>query len=232
MDTAIKRPLSTALCTALLLGSSLAAAAELTSLETRWLTAALPVLDYAKRELRLPVDITVQPQARAGDVPVALGYEAGRCKLVLSLRGNAGAEDILQSVPAAQQPLMIEAMFAHEIAHCWRYAQGEWHVAPAGFEQLPGAQSASAQALRDTRREEGFADLVALAWTQQRHPGQYGAVAAWMRTVRSADHDTGEAGSHSTMAWLQLARHGSAFNSRLPLFEQAGSLWRQGLARE
>ena len=231
MDTAIKRSLSTVVCTTLLLGSGLAAAAELTSLETRWLTAGLPVLDYAKRELGLPVDITVQPQARAGDVPVALGYEAGRCKLVLSLRGNAGAEDIFKSVPAAQQPLMIEAMFAHELAHCWRYAQGEWHVTPAGFAQLPETAPASAQALQQTRREEGFADLVALAWTQQRHPGQYGAVAAWMRTVRS-DDQSGAAGSHSTMAWLQLARHGSAFNSRLPLFEQAGSLWRQGLARE
>jgi hypothetical protein len=212
----------------LMLSSSLASAAELTSMETRWLTAGLSVINYAKNDLKLPVDITVQPQTRANDVPVALGYHDGRCKLVLSLRGNPQAEAVLAAVPEGRRALMIEAMFAHEIAHCWRYAQGAWHAAPAGFSQ--GQNKTTAQVLRQTRREEGFADLVALAWTWQRHPEQYADVAAWMRTVR-ADGQGGH-GSHGTMAWLQLAQTGAAFNNRLPLFEQAGSLWRQGIARE
>ncbi|MET0267142.1 MAG: hypothetical protein ABW202_16190 [Duganella sp.] len=212
----------------LMFASSFAAAAELTHMETRWLSAGLSVINYARQELKLPLDITVQPQARASDVPVALGYQDGRCKLVLSLRGNDGAEDILQAVPASQKPLMIEAMFAHEIAHCWRYAQGAWHAAPSAFQQ--GGERSAAQSLRDTRREEGFADLLALAWTQQQHPEHYAAVAAWMQQVRQPG-TSGTAGSHSTTAWLQLAQTGAAFNSRLPLFEQAGSLWRQGLAR-
>ena len=212
----------------LILSSSLADAAELTAMETRWLTAGLSVITYAKQELKLPVDITVQPQARATDVPVALGYEQGRCKLVLSLRGNPGAEDILAGVPAPQRALMIEAMFAHEIAHCWRYAQGEWHAAPSGFEQR--ADASAVASLRETRREEGFADLVALAWTQQQHPEHYADVAAWMRAVREPA-SANAASSHGTARWLQLAQTGAAFNSRLPLLEQAGSLWRQGLAR-
>ena len=148
----------------LMLSCSSAFAAELTSMETRWLTAGLSVINYAKQELRLPVDITVQPQSHANDVPVALGYHDGRCKLVLSLRGNAHAEDILASVPQARRALMIEAMFAHEIAHCWRYAQGAWHQTPSGFAQ-GGTQPA--QTLQQTRREEGFADLVALASTRK-----------------------------------------------------------------
>jgi hypothetical protein len=219
----------------LMLSCSPAFAAELTSMETRWLTAGLSVINYAKNDLKLPVDITVQPQAGAGDVPVALGYEGGRCKLVLSLRGNPQAEDILDAVPEPRRALMIEAMFAHEIGHCWRYAQGAWHAAPSGFAQGPGRAAAAPQ--RDTRREEGFADLVALAWTWQRHPDQYADVAAWMRGIRdghqpmAAGASPAGHGSHSTMAWLQLAQTGAAFNSRLPLFEQAGSLWRQGLAR-
>jgi hypothetical protein len=217
----------------LLLSSSLAwrpaVCAELTSMETRWLTAGLSVITYARQELKLPVDITVQPQARANDVPVALGYHQGRCKLVLSLRGNPGAEDILSRVPAPQRALMIEAMFAHEIAHCWRYAQGEWHAAPSGFEQR--ADASTIATLRDTRREEGFADLVALAWTQQQHPEHYADVAAWMRHVREPA-SASAVSSHGTLTWLQLAQTGDAFNSRLPLLEQAGSLWRQGLARE
>jgi len=213
----------------LMLSCSPALAAELTSMETRWLTAGLSVINYAKHDLKLPVDITVQPQARASDVPVAVGYQDGRCKLVLSLRGNPQAEDILGSVPEARRPLMIEAMFAHEIAHCWRYAQGAWHQTPSGFAQGGGAQPA--QSLQQTRREEGFADLVALAWTQQRHPEHYADVAAWMRQVRApASAAVASVESHGTMAWLQLARTGDVFNSRLPLFEQAGSLWRKGLA--
>jgi len=210
----------------LLLSSGPASAAQLTDMETRWLTAGAAVLGYAKQELRLPIDITVQPQARPTDVPLALGYQDGRCKLVLSMRGNPTAEDILDGVPAAQRGLMIEAMVAHEIGHCWRYAQGAWHAVPAGFEQGPDGEAA---ALRDTRREEGYADLVALAWTQQRHPEQYAAVAAWMRQVRQPSPATG---SHSTLAWLQLAPTGAAFSSSLPLFEQASQLWRQGLLQD
>ena len=216
----------------LVLSSSWAAAAQLTDIETRWLTAGSAVLAYAKNELKLPIDITVQPQARATDVPLALGFQDGRCKLVLSMRGNPNAEDILADVPAAQHALMIEAMVAHEIGHCWRYAQGVWHALPAGFEHNadPAAHSqAQLLALQETRREEGFADLVALAWTQHRHPAQYATVAAWMRQVRQPATD-GVAGSHATLAWLQLASTGAAFNSGLPLFEQAGSLWRKGLA--
>jgi hypothetical protein len=125
---------------------------------------------------------------------------------------------------------MIEAMVAHEIGHCWRYAQGVWHVLPAGFESnSQQATPEQEQAMLETRREEGFADLVALAWTQQRHPDQYAEVAAWMRQVRQPSP---AASSHSTLTWLQLAPTGAAFPSSLPLFEQAGSLWRQGLEHD
>ncbi|HEX8404183.1 MAG TPA: hypothetical protein VF670_06160 [Duganella sp.] len=215
----------------LVLSSSWAAAAQLTDIETRWLTAGSAVLTYAKTDLKLPIDIIVQPQARATDVPLALGFQDGRCKLVLSMRGNLNAEEILSNVPVAQRALMIEAMVAHEIGHCWRYVQGVWHALPAGFEQNTGhaaPSQAQLQALQQTRREEGFADLVALAWTQHRHPAQYATVAAWMRQVRQPA-SVGVAGSHTTLVWLQLAPTGAAFNSGLPLFEQAGSLWRQGL---
>nr|WP_315394931.1 hypothetical protein [uncultured Duganella sp.] len=222
------------LASLLILSSSAACAAQLTDMETRWLTAGSAVLAYAKQELKLPIDIIVQPQAGPNDVPLALGFQDGRCKLVLSMRGNANAEDILASVPAAQRALMIEAMVAHEIGHCWRYAQGAWHALPAGFESNAGdaVGQARQQALRETRREEGFADLAALAWIQQRHPEQYGLVADWMRQVRQPSEAGAGAGSHSTLAWLQLAPTGAAFATHLPLFEQAGSLWRKGLLRD
>jgi hypothetical protein len=212
----------------LLLASGLGSAAELTEIEIRWLTAGSAVLNYAKQELKLPIDITVQPQARANDVPLALGYDNGRCKLVLSMRGNPNAEDILSNVAPAHRALMIEAMVAHEIGHCWRYAQGVWHALPAGFEERQTPTGAEEQ-LRDTRREEGYADLVALAWIHQQHPQQYASVAAWMRAVREP---APAVGTHSTLTWLQLASSGAAFAPGLPIFEQANLVWRQGLLRE
>lgn len=218
-----------ALC---LVSSGVAAAANLTEVETRWLSAGAPVLAYAK-QIKLPLDIIVQPQARPGDVPFAMGFDGGRCKLVLSMRGNPQAEDILEPVPAAQRALMIEAMTAHEIGHCWRYTQGDWHLLPRGMVEVGEQSAADAQLLvdakgqRETQREEGFSDLVALAWTWRRHPGQYGEVYAWLKQVRRDQPAPG--GTHDTTAWLRLAADGSAFASADSPFEQVRPLWSAGL---
>jgi hypothetical protein len=207
-----------------------AGAAPLTALETRWLTAGAPVLAYAKQQ-QLPIDIIVQPQAGPNDVPMAMGFADGRCKLVLSLRGNPDAEAVLAQVPAAQQGLLIEAMTAHEVGHCWRYAQGSWHALPAGFVDAakdggdnPRLQALSRE-LRETRREEGFSDLVALAWIQRHHAADYGAVYAWLAGVRQPLSQ----GSHNTQAWLALAPNASVFDSEHNPFEQARALWSKGL---
>ena len=156
-----------------LLASATVQAAELTALEQRWLQAAAPVLGYSQ-QLKLPIDIIVQPQARATDVPLAIGFAGGRCKLVLSLRGNPQAEAVFAGVPEAAQGELIEAMAAHEIAHCWRHAKGAWNALPAGFVEdgeetaSDGSLLAISRALRESRREEAFADMAALAWTPPR----------------------------------------------------------------
>ena len=201
------------------------AAAQLTDLESRWLQAGQPVIAFARAQ-GLPIDIIVQPQDAPGAVPLALGYEGGRCKLVLSLRGNAQADSVLQGVPAARQGLMMEAMTAHEIGHCQRYAQGDWHALPMGFVERAGKPQA--QQMLETRREEGYADLVALAWMHARHSDDYQEVLAWMGAVRGAQGGAG--GSHDTRAWLALAGDGTVFEGAASSpFEQAGLLWRQGL---
>lgn len=209
-----------------------AAQASLTGTEMRWLRAAAPVLSYA-RELALPVDIIVQPQAGPNDVPFAMGFDGGRCKLVLSMRGNARAEDILAALAPEQRALMIEVMAAHELGHCWRYAGGAWHVLPKGFVE-PVRQSGLdpellrlSEEIQATRREEGFADLAALAWVRWRHPEQYRQVYGWLDSVR---HDGPVAGgSHDTGAWRRLAADGAAFGAPGNPFEQAFPLWRRGL---
>lgn len=211
------------------------AAAQLTDLETRWLQAGQPVIAFARAQ-GLPIDIIVQPQDAPGAVPLALGYEAGRCKLVLSLRGNAQADSVLQGVPATRHGLMMEAMTAHEIGHCQRYAQGDWHALPRGFVEPRSMQGGKltplAQDLRETRREEGYADLVALAWMHGRHPEQYRHVLAWMRTVRAGAEVAGggAGGSHATQAWLAQADGAGVFDGPASIFEQAQVLWRKGLS--
>jgi hypothetical protein len=216
----------------LLCAATGASAAQLTATEIRWLNAASPVLGYAKT-LDLPIDVVVQPQAGPNDVPLAMGFANGRCKLVLSMRGNPNAEAILADVADAERDVLIEAMAAHEVGHCWRYAQGNWHALPAGFTEVGQEFSDNPQLLelakqmRETRREEGYSDLVALAWTQQRHPGRYGLVYGWMRKVR--DDQPVSHGSHDTRAWLDLARTGAVFAAATNPFEQAGALWSEGL---
>lgn len=222
----------TILSAALLSLPAFATAAQLTEVESRWLQAGASVLAYAKQQL-LPVDIIVQPQAEPGAVPLAMGFDGGRCKLVLSMRGNPNAEDVLQTVPAAQRALMIEAMTAHELAHCWRYAQGAWHSVPSGFQErtldatLAPALQKMTRELRETRREEGYADLVALAWMQRSHPAQYAQVYRWLLQVR-ADQPASHV-SHDTEAWLSLAADGAVFATALTPFEQASALWNKGL---
>ena len=197
------------------------AGAALTDMETRWLKAAAPVLAYSQT-IKLPIDIIVQPVARPNDVPMAMGFMDGRCKLVLSMRGNPDAEKVLDKVPEAGRAILMEAMAAHEVGHCWRYAQGVWHALPAGFEP----RAADEETLLN-QREEGYADLVALAWTRRRHPDNYQQVYAWLATLR--DEQSVPGGSHDTRAWVRLARDGSVFKSAATPFEEAVGTWRQGL---
>ena len=217
-----------------LLACATAKAAELTALEERWLQAASPVLVYSQ-QLKLPIDIIVQPQARASDVPLAMGYDRGRCKLVLSLRGNPQAEAVFAGVPEESQAELIEAMAAHEIAHCWRHAQGAWNALPAGFVET-GEETASdssllavSRALRASRREEAYADLAALAWTRHQHPQAYARVHGWLAAVRAGQTPRG---GHDTRRWVALARDGARFGSAAAPFEDAVPLWQEGLLQD
>lgn len=217
---------------ALILSSTLAGAAELTPLETRWLQAAAPVLAYAKR-LQLPLDVIVQPQARSSDVAMAMGFDKGRCKLVLSMRGNPDAEKTVAGIPQEQQGLFIETMAAHEVGHCWRYVQGSWHSLPAGFVETGSetaddpALLAQSKAMRENRREEGFADLVALAWVQRFRPDDYARVYAWLDELRSQPPVA--RASHDTRAWVRLAKDAGVFADGATPFDAAGAAWSRGL---
>lgn len=210
------------------------ATGALTDVEAHWIEAAAPVLDYAAAH-QVPIDIIVQPEDSPGEAPVSMAIDNGRCKLVMSMRGNTLADHMFDGVPASLESDMIEAMAAHELAHCWRYQRGVWHSLPAGFsdaaatavEKSPQGAELRRQ-MAETRREEAFADLVGLAWIARTHPGEYDQVYRWFELVRS-DRPAGNTW-HDTHAWLQLVPTASAFQPDVSIFEQAQPLWKIGLA--
>ena len=216
-----------ALTTSVCLGS------ELTAIEERWLTGAWPVVTYA-REAGFPLDIVVQPQEAPGAAPLALGFVDGRCKLVLTMRGNPEAQAILDRIEPDLMPVTLELMAAHELGHCKRYLDGAWLDGPAGFAaRLPDALAPELRAaylsMMAVRREEAYGDLVGLAWTQQRHPRQYARLHAWLSAERAKDRIPDS--HHDTLVWVRLARDGLA-----PLgpsiFARAHTLWAAGLAAD
>lgn len=209
---------------------SVSAGPRITETEQRWLAAGAPVLEHA-RQAGLQVDIIVQPNVQFDVSPLSMAFINGRCKLVLTMRGNPMVAEHLDGVAPALQDAVIEAMVAHEIGHCWRHSQGAWRALPAGFARpltsmfTMAGGSRSLQDADDKRREEGFADLVGLAWTHSRHPEQYRQVHAWLASERG-DGIPGSA--HDTTVWVQLASDQTTFGAG-NLFEQAQRPWEAGL---
>lgn len=200
-------------------GAAANEASRLTETEMRWLQAAWPVLLYA-REAALPVDVVVQPQAAPERPPLGLAWVGGRCKFVLSLRGNPD----VSATDARIEPELFDAamqlMAAHELGHCTRHVRGEWTGgadAPAGTPEAIGAQ-----------REEAYADLVGLAWTQRHHAAVYGRVHAWLMSERVLSRQRGTA--HDTLAWAKLAARAERFGKR-SIFAEADVLWQEGSAK-
>ncbi|MBL8275318.1 MAG: hypothetical protein JNL93_01335 [Pelomonas sp.] len=209
-----------------------APAADLNPLEMRWLQGIAPVVVHARQVLSLPLDVVVQPQDASGMAPLALGFVEGRCKLVLSTRGNAEAQRQLDALDPALVGPALELMAAHELGHCVRYLDGAWHGMPAGFvaARAPASLSPALQQawldMRSTRREEAFGDLVGLAWTRERHPELYARLHAWLVAERSAEGLPGS--HHDTLDWLRLAAT-PAVLAGPSLFEAAERAWRAGL---
>jgi hypothetical protein len=219
-----------ALLGALLLAPNVRAG-ELTVLETRWLEGLWPVIRFA-RETRLPLDVIVQPQDAPDAAPLALGFVDGRCKLVLSMRGNPEAEATLDRIAPDLVDSALELMAAHELGHCRRYLDGTWFGGRAGFigAEPPGLDAelrTEYRTMRAVRREEGYADLVGLGWTREHHPNDYQRLHEWLLDERSRDLVPGS--QHDTLAWLRLAGAAEALEG-LSIFAAADRLWRAGLA--
>lgn len=209
------------------LTSSVGLASDLSPLEMRWLKGAWPVVVFAK-QAGMPLDITVQPQPMPGAAPLALGFIDGRCKLVLSMRGNTEAQATLDRIEPDVLGATLELMAAHELGHCQRYLDGTWLVGlPAGFTaSLPMGLSPELRTaymnMKAIRREEGYADLVGLAWTHQHHQPQYTRLHAWLVAERLKDLVPGS--HHDTLAWLRVAADSRLLGDS-SIFTAAAALW-------
>ena len=209
-----------------LLASMACMAADLTPTEVRWLNGVWPVVQFAKVS-KFPLDIVVQPQASPGAAPLAMAFVDGRCKLVLSMRGNAEAQTTLDRIQPDALDATLELMAAHELGHCRRYLDGAWHGVPTGFTARiskiadPALRTALEQ-MRADRREEGYADLVGLAWTLKHHPQHYATLHQWLMTERSRDLIEGS--PHDTLAWVRQAGHARALAND-SIFDGPAIVW-------
>jgi hypothetical protein len=218
---------------ALLWASAGCQAAALRADESRWLEAMWPVLRYAV-DAGLPLDIVVQPQDTPGAPPLALAYIDERCKLVLSMRGNPDVKATLQRIEPELLGPTLELMAAHEIGHCQRHAAGAWGEPPADLARATGPDPQplsddEAADLQAVRREEGYADLVGLAWTLQQHAALYPRLQAWLVAERTLARAYGPA--HDTLAWAALAADADRLQGR-NVFDAAAALWHAGLVAE
>ncbi|MGZ5205849.1 MAG: hypothetical protein ACXWIZ_13200, partial [Caldimonas sp.] len=128
----------------------------------------------------------------------------------------------------------LELMAAHELGHCRRYLDGAWYGLPAGFtasvpDDLGPDLRAAYIDMTAARREEGYGDLVGLAWSKQHHPLQYARLHAWLVAERSRDLVPGS--PHDTLVWARLAAPGSE-SLDASLFAGPQALWLSGLAAE
>jgi hypothetical protein len=145
--------------------------------------------------------------------------------------GNPEAQATLERIEPELLDAALELMAAHELGHCKRYLEGTWLGLPAGFAaREPAAlNTQDRQAyvqMRSTRREEGFADLVGLAWVQQRHAALFPRLHRWLHAERSKDLIPGS--HHDTLVWIELARDPHALNES-SIFKAAAALWPRGL---
>jgi hypothetical protein len=214
-----------------------ARAADLTATEQRWLRGIWPVVAEA-REQHWPVDIVVQPQDAPEAAPLALAFVGGRCKVVLSMRGNPEAPATLARIEPELLDGALALMAAHEIhGHCRRHLDGAWRSVPAGFvapvpPALPAELHADLAEMRATRGEEGYADLAGLAWVRQRLPALYPRLYRWL--VAERERDLIEGSHHDTRAWLRQAAQPEAEAAlRDPALGPAlDILWRSVLEQE
>lgn len=196
---------------------------DFTALESKWIKNIDPVVRYGL-EQKLKITVAVNVNVKNGISPIGIDTS---CKFILNFRDNKAALDLEDSIPDEIYKPVSEAIAAHELAHCWRSINGLYGVLPPGIMDTASLDDEKVKKIRLERREEGFADLVGLAWVQSRYSAQtYAEVLEWFKEFRSDPDYSGD--SHDTRVWLELAGD-MKIDKNTPIFEQVMPRWRSGL---
>ncbi len=177
-----------------------------------WVQAARTVL--AQPDFQgLPVKLKVLTR-RVSESPASLRiHEDGRCTLMLQHKVNATqAEQLAALAPTAVRDVFLQAVIAHELAHCWRQQDAPERMSQV-FTLLARAEREPAlmpSALHARHQEETFSDVAALAWVERQYPSQYAQVLDVFVRLRSDVRYSGD--SHDTRAALdRIVRHGMLY---------------------
>lgn len=149
---------------ALALSASVSLAQQTTPDEQTWIAGFMPVYNTAKADF--PISLIVVSDPRSGDSPAAAQWDhtAARCLVQLRVRRNRAASSLLLGVSPEAKTAILEAVFAHEIAHCEQGRTGE---------KLPS-----------DRAYELAADASALVYTAAHNPQFLPEVSAFFARIR------------------------------------------------
>lgn len=171
----------------------------------------------------LPLQIQVQRERPGRGSPAEMQLQSGQCILHLRTRDNPLADILLTQAAPEDRTLWLQAVIAHEFAHCWRW-QGD-DPAMQQLVALMGTAGTDARAARQVQRqlgrEESFADVAALAWVAQAAPQRLGAILTAFQRLRGNTRLS--TGPHDTRAALDRVQR-EGFTAHLPLFLAAEAL--------
>lgn len=182
-------------CTLLLLYSFASHAAD------PWVAAAKVVQRDAFFQA-LPVKVTV-PSKPVKDSPTSVRLnEDGSCTLMLQHRNNPHADAMAELAPAPVRSVFLQAIVAHEFAHCWRQQDSPERMAEviALLERAQKEPALAESALHAKNQEEIFSDVAALAWVEKRYPEEYPQVLQTFVKLRADSRFTAQV--HDTRAAL------------------------------
>jgi hypothetical protein len=130
------------------------------------------------RPLGIAFETLVADDAQEGNSPMAMGFDAGTCTLVVRIRNNPLYKALVMAQDGHSKALKLRAILAHEMGHCFRHYFRQGDMEPA--------QPVSARARMRARREsEVQADRFALAWTAIYRSEDYDGVLEYLQKMRS-----------------------------------------------
>jgi len=152
-------------------------ALELTA-DERQVVGEFSAMAAVARPLGIAFRTLVADDVQDGATPMAMGYDAGTCTLVVQIRNNSLYRTLVLAHDGHPKELKLRAILAHEMGHCFRRYFG---TPATDAWQAPGERARA----RARHESEVQADRFALAWTAIYNPSEYDDVLAYLQTMRS-----------------------------------------------